>query len=177
MKNLHRRVELLANLGILVIALLLGITLVNRYLRPASPGPEATQEMRVKPGTKLSLSGMDWQRSENTLLMVLSTNCHFCSESSPFYQRLAQERVGGKEVRLVAVLPQPPAESEKYLAEHGINVDEIRQSTPGAVYAKATPTLILVDRTGAVVQSWVGKLPAEKEAEVISLFARAPVVS
>jgi hypothetical protein len=68
MKNLHRRVELLANLGILVIALLLGITLVNRYLRPASPGPEATQEMRIKPGTKLSLSGMDWQRSENTLL-------------------------------------------------------------------------------------------------------------
>lgn len=102
--------------------------------------------------------------------MVLSTNCHFCTESAPFYQRLAQQKAGRGDVRLMAVLPQSVGEAQKYLDDHGISVDEVRQAVPGAAYARGTPTLILVDRTGSVIESWVGKLPPEKEAEVLSHF-------
>lgn len=70
----------------------------------------------------------------------------------------------------MAILPQSSDEAQKYLNDHGISTDEVRQSVPGAVYARATPTLIMVDKTGTVVESWVGKLPPEKEAAVLSHF-------
>lgn len=170
MTNLHRKVELLSNIGIIIVAILLGDVFINRYLLPAFVKPETAESVRIKPGMKLLLSGVDWSKSDKTLLMVLSTNCHFCTDSAPFYQQIAQQKTGRGDVRLITILPQNVSESQQYLSAHGIAVDEIRQPTRDAVYAKATPTLIIVDRTGSVIQSWVGKLPAEKEAEVMSLF-------
>lgn len=168
MKDLTKKVELLANLAIIVVAALLAFVLVSRYLLPSEQKAGGAEAAQVKAGMKLSLPGVDWGQSNRTLLLVLSTTCHFCSESAPFYQRLAQEKSKHGDVRLVAVLPQGIEEAQKYLADHGIAVDQVRQSIPGAPYAKGTPTLILVDSTGSVVASWVGKLPAEKEAEVLS---------
>jgi thioredoxin-related protein len=170
MSNLHKRVELLSNIAIIIVAILLGSILVNRYLLPASPKPEVVEEMRIKPGMKLSLAGVEWEQSDQTLLLVLSTNCHFCTDSAPFYQRLTQPPSVRGKVRIVAVLPQSTDEALKYLNDHGIAVDDIRQAAPVAVHASATPTLILVDRTGSVIESWVGKLSAEKEAEVMNRF-------
>jgi hypothetical protein len=170
MRNLPKKIELLANIAIIVVAILLGVVLVNRYLLPASPKAEAGGDTRIKPGMKLSLSGVDWSKADQTLLMVLSTNCHYCTESAPFYQRLAQQKAGRTDLRLVAVLPQVISEAQKYLNEHGVTVDEIGQAPPLSVSAKATPTLIMVDRTGSVVDSWVGKLPPEKETEVLQRF-------
>jgi peroxiredoxin len=171
MGNLHKRVELLSNIAIIAVAILLGILLVNRYLMlPGSPKSEPVEGARIKPGMKLSLSGVDWGRGDKTLLMVLSTNCRYCTESVPFYQRLAQQKALRKNARLIAILPQSHGEAEKYLNDHGISVDEVRQPAPGAAYARSTPTLIIVDKTGSVAGSWVGKLPPEKEAEVMRHF-------
>jgi thioredoxin-related protein len=173
MSHLHKRIELIANIAIIVVAILLGGVLFNRYLLSASPKAEAVERTPIKPGMKLSLSGVDWARGDKTLLLVLSTNCRYCAESVSFYQQLAQQKTERNDVRLIAILPQSADEAQKYLNEHGITVDEVRQAAPGAAYAKATPTLIMVDRTGSVIESWVGKLPPEKEAEVLSHFLGA----
>jgi thioredoxin-related protein len=170
MSSLPRRVELLANIAIIIVAILLGVVVVNRYLLPASPKPKSVEAAQIKPGVKLSLSGVDWDKGGKTLLLVLSTNCHYCTESAPFYQQLARRKDGREDLRIMAVLPQNPGEAQEYLGDHGITVDEIRQAVPGALYARATPTLIIVDRSGSVVESWVGKLPPEKEAEVLNRF-------
>jgi hypothetical protein len=170
MSNLYKRLELLANIAIIVVALLLCGVLVKRYLLPAQPGPETPEAARVKPGTKLSSPGLDWSKSEKTLLLVLSTDCRYCTESAPFYHRLAEQRAGRQDVRLIAVLPQGVGEAQQYLGQLNIRVDEVTQAAPGAFYARATPTLIVVDKTGSVVESWVGKLPAEQEAEVVRHF-------
>ena len=166
----YKRVEFLANLAIVVVALLLGVVLVKRYLWPAAPQPAPVERAQITPGTKLSVDGVDWTRGDRTLLLVLSTTCRYCTESAPFYQRLVQEKARNASVNLVAILPQTVSESQKYLNDLGVSVDDIRQATPDTVKAVATPTLIIVDRTGSVVESWVGKLPAEKEAEVLSRF-------
>ena len=166
MENLAKKTELLANVAIILVALLLGGVLVKRYLLPQAPSPQA--QARIQPGTKLSVPGVEWDKNERTLLLVLSTGCHFCTESSPFYQRLAQEKAKKGGVGLVAVLPQSVGESQNYLNGLGVSVDDIKQAGLDAVQVTGTPTLILADRTGAVVESWVGKLPAEKEAEVLN---------
>jgi len=170
MNNIHKKVELLSNIAIIVVAILLGGVLVNRYFRPASPTAEAAKDVGIKPGTKLSVPGMALDKADRTLMLVLSTNCRYCSESAAFYQKLTQEKGARQDVRLVAVLPQPVSESQKYLSEHGITVDEIGQAAPANVQVKGTPTLIMVDRTGSAIESWVGKLPQEKEVEVLNRF-------
>lgn len=173
MRNSNKNLELLVNVAIIIVAMLLGTVLARPlYVLPIPKQPDGVQSTLIKPGTKLSLSGLDWNKGDQTLLMVLSTNCRFCTESSPFYQRLVQQKGGRGDVRLVAVLPQSVIEAQKYLSDHDISVDEVRQSVPGAFYANATPTLILVDRTGSVVESWAGKLPPQKELEVLDRFLR-----
>ena len=169
MTSVSKKVEVAANVAIIVVALLLGAVLVRQYLLPGrTPQPQVARAERPTPGTKLTLPGVDWGRSRQTLVMVLSTNCHFCTESAPFYQRLAREKAGHDDVRLLAVLPQSVEEAQRYLGEHGVVVSEVRQSPPDAVGVRGTPTLIIVDSAGSVVESWVGKIPAEKEAEVLS---------
>ncbi|MCM3871403.1 MAG: redoxin family protein [Pyrinomonadaceae bacterium] len=174
MRNLHQKVQFLANIAIIVVAFSLGGVLVSRYALPIFHQTKNVEDPRIEPGMKLSLSGVDWNKSDKTLLMVLSTNCRYCTESAPFYQRVARQKVGHNNVKLIAVLPQSSGEAQQYLSTHGITVDETRQSVPRAVYARATPTLIVVDKNGSVIESWVGKLPPEKEAEVINRFLGEP---
>jgi hypothetical protein len=169
MKHLSKKIEMIANLAIILVAMLLTIAIVERYrFVPKAPNTSPVAGVPTQPGTKLSLPGVDWSKSERTLVMVLSTGCHFCSESAPFYQRLAQEKTRRGGIRIVAVLPQDTADVQKYLSEHGVSVDEIKHLSPGEVQVSGTPTLILADRNGSVVATWLGKLPPDKEGEVLS---------
>jgi 2-keto-3-deoxy-6-phosphogluconate aldolase len=83
---------------------------------------------------------------------------------NPAYQRLVKE--GG--VRLIAVVPQDAAEGRAYLDRLNVPIGDIRQMPLGAIGVEGTPTLMLVDDKGVVLNSWVGKLPTSTEAEVLS---------
>lgn len=168
MSSLIKRIELIANLAIIVVAILLGVVLVRSYLFPRSLAFQTANASAIQPGTKLSLSGVDWKANGRTLVMALSTQCHFCSESASFYQRIAQERAKSGSVRLVAVLPQPVEESQKYLKELGVTVDEIKQAKLDSFGVNGTPTLIVANDQGIVTDSWRGKLTDEKENVVLS---------
>jgi len=179
MRNIHKKIEIASNIAIITVALLFGSVLVSRYLLPAStPKPVAVEDDGITAGTKLPLADVDWSKSDKTLLLVLSTTCRYCTESTPFYQKLVQQKAGRGNVRLIAVMPQSINEAQRYLSEHKISIDEVRQASLNTINVRGTPTLIVVDRTGAVVQSWAGKLPPEKETEVVQQFSvNAPAVS
>lgn len=165
MSNLYKRVELLANIAIIIVAVLISAVLVKRYLF----SPPAAGEMKtIASGEKVALPDVDWQKSRQTLLLVLSQGCHFCAESVPFYQRLAKETSARNDIRLIAILPQPPGEGQKYLDELGVSIKDVRQAELSSIQVRGTPTLILVDNQGIVTSAWVGKLPSDKEVEVIS---------
>jgi hypothetical protein len=117
-------------------------------------------------GKAISLPDTDWKKSDQTLVLALSTTCHFCSESAPFYKEVIQKRKGN--TRLIAVLPQSVEAGRKYLADLGITVDDVRQAPPSSLGVRGTPTLLLVNKDGVVTSSWVGKLQPEKELEVMA---------
>jgi hypothetical protein len=50
----------------------------------------------------------------------------------------------------------------------GVEINEIKQLTPGAIRVQGTPTILLVNNAGVVTEEWLGKLPPEKESEVLS---------
>lgn len=156
MRNLTQKVQLFAYIAIIVVAIVLAGVVIKRFILPAYSKSDSVAAP-ITLGMKLSLPGVEWGKHDRTLLLVLSTNCHFCTESAPFYQRLTQQKAGRADIKSIAILPQSAGEAQKYLDDHGIAVDELRQTAPGATYAQATPTLILVDKAGSVISSWIGK--------------------
>jgi thioredoxin-related protein len=69
---------------------------------------------------------------------------------------------------LVAVLPQPTNEGRYYLEKLGVFVDEVKQLPLESIGVQGTPTLMLLDRSGTVTKSWIGRLPPEREQTVLS---------
>ena len=171
MRNTHNKIQTLSNIAIIIVALLFGGVLVNRYFLSSPTKPMAAETESIKVGTKLLLSDIDWSKSEKTLVLVLSTACRYCTESAPLYQKLARQKAGREDVKLIAVTPQTVGEAARYLTENNISVDEIKQASLDSINVRGTPTLIMVNQDGLVVQSWTGKLPPEKESEVIARFS------
>jgi thioredoxin-related protein len=164
-KSITQKIEFSANIAIIVVAVLLSIVLIKSYLLPDRS--KEPRDLRVPTGSKVSVPGVDWAGNNRTLLVVLQKGCHFCSESAPFYQRLVREVGTAGNPHLIAVLPQTVDEGKKYLNELGVPIEDIKQAELDAVGVGGTPTLVLVNNQGVVVNSWVGKLSAENEEGVL----------
>jgi len=160
---MNKKLEMAANLATLLVALLLGYVLIDRFVvhKPPAAAPS------IRAGDKIPLKDVDWRANGRTLVVVLQKGCHFCSESAPFYQKLAREAVQSGKVHVMAVLPQPPREAMDYLSEIGVPITDVRQVKLGEVNVRGTPTLLLVGNTGVVERMWIGKLPVDKESEVL----------
>jgi thiol-disulfide isomerase/thioredoxin len=168
--DMHKKIEIAANIAIIIVATLLcGVLIKKHIISPPTPPANAliaNNQFQLQAGTKLSLPGIDWQKNSQTLLLVLSTTCHFCSESAPFYQQLVKELDGNTHV--VAVLPQSVSDSRGYLNRLGVAVDDIQQAEMSSLGVRGTPTLILANDKGVVMDSWVGKLPNDEQAKLIN---------
>jgi hypothetical protein len=162
MDRLSKRIEVAANVAIIAVALLLGLVLIKNYLivkQPENPAVRATKNAEI------SLPGVNWSKNSQTLVLAVSSTCHFCTESAPFYRQLAEAH---SRTRLIAVLPQSSEEGKLYLEGLGVAVDEIKQTPLSSINVSGTPTLILVNNEGVITDTWVGKLQAAQEAEVLS---------
>jgi len=158
-KSLRRFLEVSANLGIVIVALII----VGNFV--ASKWRTKRDVDTIKTGSQVSLSGVKWEDG-STLVLALQRGCRYCDESAPFYRRLRQQR-SGTEPRLIAVVPGDKAEVGKYLEGLGVVVDGIVNASLSDIHVSATPTLVLVDRSGRVSNVWVGKLDSNRENEVI----------
>ena len=172
-----KKIEIIANLSVLVVSVFLSVALAKNYLFStsrqkttdavvaASTGTTPANP-RLQFGSALSIPGIAWAEGERTLVLALSTTCHFCSESAPLYHQILRKK--STNTRVVAVLPQTIDDSHGYLNKLGLSVDQVVQVPLGSIGVAGTPTLILVGSNGAIVNSWRGKLAATKEEEVIN---------
>lgn len=160
---MYKRIELLANVAIILVALLIGSVFVKKYFFDT----RSQQPVKITAGTKVPLQDVDWTKNGQTLLLVLQKGCHFCAESAPFYQGLTREMESSKSTKLIAVLPQEVNESQQYLADLKVPISEVKKINPNFLGVSGTPTLILVNNAGEVIDSWTGKLSPDKEIEVL----------
>lgn len=168
MNNVHKRLEIVANIAIILVAITLVAVLAKRFVFSNRNQNQTTEQAPSNVGTKISQLDIDWSKSDKNLLLMLSNTCRYCTESAPFYKRLVQERTHRDTFRLTAVLPQPVSEGRSYLNGLGVDIEEIKQLSPGAIRIRGTPTLLLVNSAGVVTQEWLGILPPETENEVLS---------
>lgn len=175
--SFSRKIEVAANIATIVVAILLSVALVKNFLIPAStsrPTLRARNTNYVKVGTNLNsrVPGVDWNKNGSTLVLILSTRCHYCTESAPFFRAL-REKVGSN-VKVVALLPQPVKEAEAYLNNEGVHLDEVKQASLDKVGIAGTPTMLLVNHKGSVVDTWVGKLEPDKQSEALAAILHFP---
>ena len=159
----QKRIEVATNLAILCAFLMVAALAGKRFFER----PVDASERGPRVGSAVSLTGVDWGRSNLNLVMALNTGCHFCSESAEFYKRLVPS-AANRGVRVLAVLPQPVGESHGYLEKLGVPVTEVVQSPLAALDVAGTPTLMVLDRQGRIQKAWAGKLDPEREKQVLA---------
>lgn len=157
-----RKLEIATNVAVLFVAVLVGLLALKQF-----GGPRASQP-QIKIGERIALKGVNW--GHRNLVLALSSACHFCSESAPFYKRLARQIQQQSDVQIMAILPQPVEAGRAYLDGLGISIDDIRQVRFSDVPIPGTPTLLLVNPKGEVEKAWIGKLTPDVESEVLKEF-------
>lgn len=116
-------------------------------------------------GTTVSLPGVQFPKDRSSLLLVVSTQCHFCKDSLPFYKDLTAKSHG--RLNVVAVLPQPQAEAQKFLQDAGVEANQVVTATPDTLGVRGTPTVLLVDSSGKVKHEWVGRLDQSGQKDLL----------
>ncbi len=91
-----KKLEVLANVAVVITSLVLCSVLVKKYFfvtakpeapveaAPATPpASNAARRPSIQAGTKISLPGIDWSKSTRTVVLALSTTCHFVLRARP----------------------------------------------------------------------------------------------
>ena len=186
MRETYRKLQFLSGIATVIIAILLCVITVKLFF-PTSPtvnivnmsrpntipgnsiSPVNTAPPQMTPiGKAMPLENIDWKNNKKTLVLYIATTCHFCNESSPFYKRLVEKYSDGKNVKLIAVLPQTVDAAKEHLKSLEVNINEVYSAPLKSIGVTATPTLLLVNESGIVTEMWRGKLTGDRETEVLN---------
>ena len=106
-------------------------------------------------------AGIDFGAAQQTLIIVLQSDCPYCEQSRPFYERLPRDT--SAQIVIAAPLGDTDIESYRELIEP----DDLVFIESGVLPVGGTPTLLLVDAEGRVDAAWIGLLDSGREAEVM----------
>ena len=111
------------------------------------------------------VEGFRYSDAPKTLLLFVSTQCRFCTESMPFYKRLSTGKGRGT-FQFVVVGAEPVNTLREYIGDFAVEPDRIITVSRGLFEVSATPTAIVADGTGRVRGYWRGLLrDRERELE------------
>lgn len=125
----------------------------------------------ITPDGNVSIAGIDFSSSEQTVLVVLDKDCQFCRQDVPFYRRLA-EAAKTRNSRLIVAFPHNLADGTDYLRNENIAASEVVQIRLKSLQLQGTPTLLLLNRHGRIIAKWAGELSAPVEDYIISVIGR-----
>ncbi|HEV2853961.1 MAG TPA: hypothetical protein VHC97_14265 [Thermoanaerobaculia bacterium] len=163
--------DTLANIAIIVVCAIAAFVLIrNQFFPPRPPGAPP----QVEKGEQFEqLKAVVPAGSQRALVVAVSPTCHFCNDSMPFYKRLIDERnQKGSQVKFVAAVPneQAKAEESQKFASAGAQPDSMVNLDFASVKVPGTPTLLLVDNTGKVLDVWVGKQDEKGEQDILEVL-------
>lgn len=152
------------NIVILLVALVLSALLVRKFFFQPAQNPN----YRLTTNATLRINGINWADSERTVLLALSKECKYCSESAEFYRRLAAGIASQTNTRLLAVFSEKESEAEAYLRQLEIPIRDLRYVSLSSLGIRSVPTLAILDRNGVVTDMWVGKFSPLEEKDLMS---------
>lgn len=166
-QKIKSHLESATNFAVLLVSVVVLLTCARIYLTPDST-PQLQKGLQ-KGNILPSLPVYSYGDSSRTLIIALNTDCGYCSQSIPFYKKLLSSN--SKTTRIVAVFINPADKVKQYLRQQQFDINTFPPGTNfNEINVTATPTLILVDDKGAILNFWVGKLSEDDEGQVIRLI-------
>ncbi len=168
--------DTVANIAIILVCAIAAVVLVRNQFFPRTQAPGGMPQ--VEKGEQYDqLKAVVPAGTNRALVVAVQPGCHFCNDSIPFYKNLIDQRnQKNSAVKFIAAVPtnEKPEEAQKLVSEEsqkfsagGAQPDSMVNIDFAAIKVPGTPTLMLVDNTGKVLDVWVGKLDAEGEKEVL----------
>ena len=165
-QKLKSRLEAVTNVAVLLVAAAVLFTFAwnfnqaHRLTTRLQPGLQKGVVLGV-------LRGVNYGEAPRTLLVAVSTRCDHCTASVPFYNRLAELQGGGRGLRVVSVFPEREDEVSLYASQTQLRLDAVAAADFPALNLAGTPTLILMDSAGKVLDFWIGRLSPDAEQQII----------
>lgn len=161
-----------ANIAIIVVCAIAAVILVRNNFFPPQPPPMPGAPPQAKVGDTIKeLQAVVPAGAERALVVAVSPTCGYCDQSIPFYKRLMEERdKKGSNVKVIAAVPSEEAKAEEAqkFASGGLKPDGLVHLDFATIKVPGTPTLIMVDNKGEVLDIWVGKQDEKGEKKIIA---------
>jgi hypothetical protein len=119
----------------------------------------------------ISVPGVNFSRSDKTLLLFLQQDCVSCLDSLPFYRRITDAFKERSRVQSVLITPRQPELAREFFEKEGLSFAVVLQAKSGLLGVSLSPTLILADSNGTVHGSWIGQLSPQQEHDVWDMLA------
>jgi hypothetical protein len=165
-KKLKEILDVTTNVVVVIFAVVAVGVLVKNYLAPQSGKTSAFAKGSAFP----EIAGVDFKQAPRTLILALNVDCRYCTRSVPFYNSLAQARQENKgKFNIVSAFINNDAELvNSYAEDKHLSVQTIAGVELEKFGIHMTPTIILVDSAGKVLDSWRGALQQDGEREVFA---------
>jgi hypothetical protein len=162
------KLENIANVCVIgAVLIFCGTSIYDRIIKPKVRDSQSP----VLAGRAFKTPVSPLKAKKPTIILAVSSSCHFCDQSMDFYRRLANQNSQTCEANLIAIGPserENRAEIGAYLSVSRLVVDQYDVMNFKQAGIAGTPTLLLLDSTGVARSVWVGKLPEGQQSEVLS---------
>ena len=168
MKHLERITYILL---IIVCSVSLAVLVKRGLLTTAGSGMGSgidTQAHGLMGKNEPSVAAAAWTDHQRNVVLLLSSQCHFCEESLPLYKELSRLRQqAGNDFSLLAAGLEAPETLRKYLSQSNVGVDNVMQVPHGFAGVRFTPAVFVVDSHGVIQQAFLGKLDGDHEKQLL----------
>jgi hypothetical protein len=113
-------------------------------------------------------------RFDRALLLILHTQCTFCTESLPAFRAIdAERKTRSNDLRMFVLTREVPAVMQEYLRRHGLSVDGVIHVSRPAIRSAGFPTVLAIDAGGNVTGVWRGRVRRPAQESIIArVFAQ-----
>ena len=159
-------IEVASNVAVVVVALVVVISFIRGYI---SPSPSVRLQGGLQKGIQFpQVMGIDFSKSQRTLLVALDPNCESCVESLPFFKSLADKLYNkSNEAKMIALFESSEEPTKRYILENQLKADAVFGADFKALNLSAIPAIILIDNQGTIIDFWLGKPSNSIEEQII----------
>ena len=166
--RLVRRASVVASIA---LALMLGATVMYiGWPRVASALGVRTAPPPAPPayvaGEPIDVPAAWYAGAPHTLIVFARASCAACEKAQPFLTQIVARMNGRGGGAVMAHPPGAPKDDRQFGRSLGVADDHIVQTTPG-LRVRATPTIVLVNRQGVIVDAWEGAGTADRQAAIL----------
>jgi peroxiredoxin len=149
---------------VLGLAITVGYVAWPRLVGALGVSPTANAPAYVA-GQTMDVPAQWYGNAPFTLVVFARASCGACEKAQPFLAELVRHLQDRSDV-VMAGPSDTHAEDVQYARSIGISDDRV-QIVPASARVRATPTLVLVNREGQILQAWEGVGSSDHQAEIV----------